>query len=361
MRISRFILIILTVFLTAPTYLPEKIRKPVDPVGYATTARQMDSLMNRIDRAQGQMLTDALNAARINKFTMWSVAVCPHDDYSYVGWLYPAILKNIKAHTVIIFGVAHKAKKYGLENKLIFDSFDQWQEPFGNVKISSLREKIMNGLPESTYIVHDSMQQVEHSVEGIVPFLQYYNRNVEIIPILVPYMSFNTMNGLANSLALSITNIIRQNEFTWKKDIAIVISTDAVHYGDEEWGGQNYAPYGTDSAGYKKAVNHEHEIISTCLEGQLSGTKLKRFTQYTVQDSDYHAYKWTWCGRYSVPFGLLVADKMDRMLHQSLKGTLVGYSTSLERPKIIVTDLGMGITAPANLRHWVGYAAVGYR
>lgn len=39
----------------------------------------------------------------------------------------------------------------------------------------------------------------------------------------------------------------------WGRDFCIVISTDAVHYGDKEWGGKNYAPYGTDSAGYAKA------------------------------------------------------------------------------------------------------------
>ena len=356
-----FFLMILQVFLTGSFSLPEKIRKPVDPVGYATTAGQMNAFINRIDQVQGQNLTKAWEKSNVDRFTQWKVAVCPHDDYTYVGWLYPAILKNVKAGTVIIFGVAHKAKKFGLEDKLIFDSYDKWQGPYGPVKISYLREQIMNGLASSIFIVHDSMQQVEHSVEGIVPFLQFYNRNVEIIPILVPYMSFNTMNGLANNLALSLTNIIRQNEFSWNKDISIVISTDAVHYGDEDWGGQNYAPYGTDSAGYKKAIDHEFEIITNCLTGDLTKNKLERFTEYTVQDTDYRVYKWTWCGRYSVPFGLLVAEKMQGMLHQSLKGSLVGYSTSLEQPKIPVTDLGMGTTAPAKLKHWVGYAAIGFR
>ena len=34
----------------------------------------------------------------------------------------------------------------------------------------------------------NDMQTVEHSVEAIVPFLQAYNRDVEIVSILVPYM-----------------------------------------------------------------------------------------------------------------------------------------------------------------------------
>lgn len=361
MNFSRYILFLICILLIASFSVPEKIRRPIDQVGYATKASQMASFMNRIDRIQGSLLTRAWKDAKVEKYTHWSVAICPHDDYTYVGWLYPAILKNIKSPVIIMIGVAHKAKKWGLEDKLIFDSYDKWQEPYGPIKISYLREKIMNGLPASDYIVHDSIQQAEHSVEGIVPFLQYYNRSAEIIPILVPYMSFNTMNGLANSLALSITNIMRTNEYSWGRDFAIVISTDAVHYGDEDWGGQNYAPYGSDTSGYLKATAHENEIITGCLTGDITKKKLQQFTGYTVQDTNYRVYKWTWCGRYSVPFGLLVAEKMQEMLHKPLTGVLVGYSTSLVQPKIPVSDLGMGTTAPASLRHWVGYAAVGYK
>jgi MEMO1 family protein len=45
-----------------------------------------------------------------------------------------------------------------------------------------------------------------------------------------------------------------------------------------------------------------------------------------------------------------------------LVGTILGYTTSLEDQRIRVDDLdGMGVTAAATLRHWVGYAAVGFR
>jgi hypothetical protein len=42
-------------------------------------------------------------------------------------------------------------------------------------------------------------------------------------------------------------------------------------------------------------------------------------------------------------------------------GKVLGYATSIDTPRIRVDDLdGMGVTAPANLRHWVGYGSVGY-
>ena len=339
-----------------------KTRFPVDSVGFATTARQMDSVMNRIFTIQGRKILDAWKRNNVEKRTAWKVAVCPHDDYCYAGWLYPEVLQNIKATTVILIGVAHKAKKFGLEDKIVFDDFDQWAEPYGPVTISALREKIMNRLPSSTYMVHDSMHAVEHSLEAIIPVLQYYNRKVEIIPILVPYMSFDRMTVISSSLARALTQIMQDQDLDWRRDIAIVISTDAVHYGDEEWGGQNYAPYGCDSSGYNLALAHEHEIINNCLIGSLSTEKIRRFARYTVQDTNYRTYKWTWCGRYSVPFGLLTACYLEQNLRANpARGMLLGYGNSIMQQPIPVQDLGMGKTAVANMHHWVGYAAIGYK
>jgi len=33
------------------------------------------------------------------------------------------------------------------------------------------------------------------------------------------------------------------------------------------------------------------------LAGELSPGKIKAFSTCTVQESDFHEYKWTWCGR----------------------------------------------------------------
>jgi AmmeMemoRadiSam system protein B len=340
----------------------EKVRKPVDPVGFTTQAWQMDSVMNRIFTIQGQKLLDSWERNDIKKFTQLKVAVCPHDDYAYAGWLYPAVLRNVKASTVILIGVAHKAKKFGLEDKMVFDSFDEWAEPYGPVKVSIIREKILNHLPRSSRVIHDSLQQAEHSLEALVPVLQYYNRKIEIVPILIPYMSFSKMDELSGLLSLAVMKVMQELNLDWNRDIAIVISSDAVHYGDEEWGGQNYAPYGCDSAGYKQALAHEYEIISNCLLGGLTKSKLRRFTEYTVQDTNSRTYKWTWCGRYAVPFGLLTALHLEQNLRSNpAKGLLLGYGNSIMQQAIPVEDLKMGTTAIANLHHWVGYAAIGYK
>jgi len=203
---------------------------------------------------------------------------------------------------------------------------------------------------------------VEHSVEALIPFLQYYHRGVEIIPILVPYMSFDRMEGLAGSLALSISKVMADSALGWSKDLAIVISSDAVHYGCEGWGGADYALYGCDSVGYMKTVGHEYEVIDSCLTGRITPEKLRRFTGYTVQDTNHRIYRWTWCGRYSVPFGLLTAYHLQQSIRSAqLSGTILNYCTSIDHTVLPVSDLDMGVTAPANIRHWVGYAVLGYK
>ncbi len=339
---------------------PSRIRSVVDTVGFAHRASQMDSVMARIIRYQQPLLQQAEDRAQITAQTTWKLVISPHDDYTYAGYLYPAALRNVRAKTLILFGVAHKARTLGLQDQIIFDGFDAWQGPYGPIKVSSLREQLTGLLPDSLYQINDTMQAMEHSLEALLPFLQYYHRNIEIVPVLVPYMSYERMERIAPLLAGAINRLAREKGWRWGKDFALIISNDAVHYGDRDWGGKNFARYGADSSGYGKALQHEEEIIRTCLTGSPAAPKVKLFTEYTVQKDDYKQYKWTWCGRYALPFGLLTAYYLQKEQNTEIKGRLIGYGTSIAQKPLPVRDLGMGITAPANIRHWVGYVAVGY-
>jgi len=324
------------------------VREIVDTIGFAQYDWQMDSIFTRMDYSVPSEQT-------------WRLAISPHDDYAYVGDLYPRILNGIKAKTVILFGVAHKAKDFNLEDQIIFDSYDYWKAPYGKVKISEIRNQLIHSLPDSLFIVHEKMHQVEHSLEAIIPFLQKNIPDLEIIPVLVPYMSYKKMQQIASPFSKALKKVMQDKKLQWGKDLAIVISTDAVHYGDKDWSGKNYAPFGTDSIGVKKAKDFELEIIHNCLMGQIISSKIKSFVKYTVQEDNYKEYKWTWCGRYALPFGLSAAYKLDSVINRKgLHGTFVGYSTSIDHPAIKVNDLNMGHTAPAHNRHWVGYTAVGY-
>ena len=341
----------------------QRLRGLADPIGFAHRAAQMEAVAQRIAAQDGARLERILIEKNIAGDDRWRMAVAPHDDYAYAGFMYPLVLGNVRARTVVIFGVAHKARQLGLEDVIVFDSFTHWRGPYGNIAVSALRERIMERLPASAFVIHDEMQSIEHSVEAKLPFLQRAERAMTFVPILVTAMSFARMNDVALALASALAEIIASDRLDWGRDMTLLASTDAVHYGDEGWDGRNFAYYGADEAGYGEALRHEARILADCFAGELSPKRIERFTRYTVADHDHREYKWTWCGRYSVPFGLLVAWHLAKLQAlPTLSGTVLGYATSLGDHRIPVEDLdGMGVTAPATLRHWVGYAAAGYR
>jgi AmmeMemoRadiSam system protein B len=326
----------------------ESVRPVHDTIGFAQYAWQLDSIYNRLQ------LKDTPN----NK--SWKTVISRHDDYKYAGKQYHTSLEGVNANTIILIGVAHRARNYNLQDKIIFGSFTHWKSPYGKLKVSDLNSKIQNKLAKESFIVHDSMQELEHSLEAIVPFLHKKNRNLEIIPILVPYINYETIDAVSSDLGTVVSEILKTNNLHFGKDVAIVISNDAVHYGTENWS-RDLAPYGVDDEGTKKAVNHDKRLINDYLTGELSMDKVKNFTKETVQESDYKEYKWVWCGRYSVPFGLAFANKLNVLQNDvSLIGAFLDYASSIDHKLIQVEDLGMGTTAIATQKHWVAYASIKY-
>lgn len=97
------------------------------------------------------------------------------------------------------------------------------------------------------------MIQLELWLEAITPFLQQNNQNVEIIPMLVPYNSFENLDAFSEEIAQPLSKLMKKNSMNYREDLAVVISSDAIHYGNEDWGSSNLAPFGVDSLGTAKA------------------------------------------------------------------------------------------------------------
>lgn len=339
------------------------MRGQMDVVGFVTTANQMDKVVDQTRKAAAGRRGQLRDAAALTDDTAFIAAVCPHDDYYYAGRLYSLVMPNVKANTVILFGVFHKARYFDCNDKLVFDAYRTWRGPYGPVEVSPLRDEIIKRLPKDDYVVSNDMHMVEHSIEAIVPFLQAANRDVEIIPILVPYMQWDTVDRLAGLLADVLRGILAENGLKLGTDVCLISSADAVHYGDEGWGGKNFADFGTDINGYRQAVERDVEIANSFLSGPITPKKLENYLYKCVDPSDVMSYRITWCGRFSVPLGLSVASRLtESIASRPLEGFLLDYGTSVSEASLDVDDLGgLGVTAPNNLHHWVGYAALGYR
>ena len=345
-----------------PVPWTENIRGLKDTVGFAISAAQMDLVVKLSHEAEQHNLTANAQKYKLTPDTRFIAGISPHDDYIYAGPVYTHLYPYLKAKRIVIFGVSHYARHWNVENTLIFDAFKDWRGPYGNIPVSGLREEILAKLPQSDYIVSNPIQADEHSVEALVPWLQYYHRDVEIVSILVPYMRWSKLDSLSTDLAQVLADIIQQHGWNLGSDIAFLISNDCSHYGDQEWGGRNFAPFGADCTGLRKGTARDRTIAHSTLCDSLTTNKVHDFYSRVLDPVDYHKYRIAWCGRFAVPFGTdTLVHLMHALQHTPLVGDFLRYGDSVELGELNVRRTGLGVTAPANLHHWVGYVAIGYK
>jgi AmmeMemoRadiSam system protein B len=289
------------------------------------------------------------------------VLVCPHDDHSLAGPVYLPVMQKIRAPRLILLGVAHRAEKWKAGSVLIFDDHTSWASgALGGISVDPvLRSELLKALATENVLISNGHHAEEHSIEAFVPWLRKFDCGSKIVPILVPSMSWERMEGLASNLADAMASIAMKRNWEMGKDVQVLISNDATHYGDQGWGGKNHAPYGIGCEGLAGATANDRRLIATYLEGPLQAERLKGLLYELVEEGDLTKYKVTWCGRFAVPFGLEFTRRLAEKMGMPVpEGKLLAYSTSVELGQLEVE--GLEPTAPSNLRHWVGYAAMGW-
>jgi len=337
------------------------VRGQRDTIGFVVTGEQAEDVIATAVEFEQDAILERDRMFGLSPEHGFIGGVCPHDDHLYAARAYVHLTERITAPRVVLIGVFHAARLWDLENILVFDDFESWHGPWGPVTVDPLREEVVTRLAENSFIVDNAMHCREHSLEAIVPFLQHRNREVTILPILVPYASWDRLSELADELSNVLAEVMDKKGWRLGRDLAIVVSSDAVHYGPDF----DHAPFGTDAAGYQRAVDRDERLAQEYLEGALDERKLSAL-QYTLVDrNDIRSYKLPWCGRFSVPFGLeLLRDLADKTGLATPKGHFLRYATSLSEPQLPVSqdtlNAGLGTTAPSNLHHWVGYATVGF-
>lgn len=346
----------------------------MDTVGYAVTPSQTVAVINLCDSLENARCLENERLHPVMSKRELIAAVCPHDDYLYAAPVYFHVMREITAPVILMIGVSHRARHMGIEGKLIFDDFKTWKGPYGKVKVSSLRDDIIEALPPEIVIVDGDIHAEEHSLEAFLPFLQYpgfpdRNKALErrnysfprIIPILVTRFKGESQGKAAGRLASVLKKEMEERGWILGEDLQILISADCVHYGDKKWGGRNFAPFGTDDQGYEKALKQEMKVIDSSLTGVIDDKRINRFRSLVERDDPEFPYKIPWCGVYSIPFGLSTARRLCELVgREPPEGFLLKYQTSLEPGRINPEPDGLGVTNINTLHHWVGYAAVGY-
>jgi AmmeMemoRadiSam system protein B len=329
-----------------------EVRGQRDTIGFAATpeamARVWDlSAQGPAPEAFGQKVTPGVLGV-----------IGPHDDYIYAGRVYRDVFPLVTAKTVMIVGVFHRYRKFEARDQVVFDGYRAWRSPDGEIAVSALREELIAALPKDMAVKDDAAHDSEHSVEGIAYFLKHARPDVEIVPVIVPVASFERLSEIATELGGALAGAMKKRGWQLGRDVAIVISADGTHYGEDF----KFTPHGAGGvAALEKAVDDDRKLMRETLGGLVSAQKARAFYATVVDPAHPDQYRRTWCGRFSVTLGtLLVGETARRLGLPAPRGVPVALGVSVDTPELAVRDLGVGPTAPANLYHFVTHPALAF-
>lgn len=146
----------------------------------------------------------------------------PHAGYVYSGIVAGRTISAVNVpDTIIILGSNHT----GLGTPYSMLSKGAWETPLGTIKIQEELADLI--LKNSEYFKEDEAPHIkEHSIEVQVPFLQYFNENISIVPIVVSDFILSNYKKAADEIANAVGK--------FNKPVLIVISSDLTHYEPHE-------------------------------------------------------------------------------------------------------------------------------
>jgi AmmeMemoRadiSam system protein B len=334
----------------AATLAAQETRPIRDDVGFCWNLVSMQKLVDYLESQEKESFTPEGLVA----------AISPHDDYLYAGRLYYPLFKILKTKEVVIFGVTHgvvRKEINGLQNILILDEFKSWPGLRKPIAVSKLREFLRDRLDKAVFITNNRAHELEHSIEALLPFLQYFNPEVKITPVMVTPMPFEKMEEISTKLAEVIASYMGEKQLVAGKDIFFLISSDGNHYGKDF----NNSPFGEGEKAWATAIQLDQRLIRSYLTGVMDSGKIEGLTN-ELWGKTYLEYRNTyWCGKYSIPFGLLAVEKIiGRTMNKKISGMLFRFSDTYSEGVLPLKKTGMGTTAPFSLRHWVSFFSIGY-
>jgi len=141
----------------------------------------------------------------------------PHAGYMYSGAVAGETFSRIRIpKTVVLFGPNH----YGEGGALAVGS-REWDMPLGPVPLAGdLAENLLSS--SALYAPDDVAHHYEHSLEVQVPFLQYLQKDLHILPVVVSRLSLQQCHQAADELVSAVRST--------GCSTLLIASTDMSHY-----------------------------------------------------------------------------------------------------------------------------------
>ena len=152
-------------------------------------------------------------------------AISPHAGYVYSGGVAGAVFSEIYIpSTVVLIGPNHR----GVGAKVALPVSGTWEMPLGSVSINEdLAQSILKASAPEVRIQDDHQAHaMEHSIEVQVPFLQYLRPGVEIVPLGVSHLTFQSCQAVSGAVVEGIK--------AYGEEVLVVASTDMTHYESQE-------------------------------------------------------------------------------------------------------------------------------
>ena len=148
--------------------------------------------------------------------------VSPHAGYMYSGPVAGMVFSSVEVpETVVILGPNHT----GVGKPYAICTSGKWALPMGETEIAEdLAKEVLN---EAKPLEDDAnAHRHEHSLEVQIPFLQYFQPKVKIVPIVIGGYGLSEFTEIGQAIAKCIKR--------YKKDVLIVASSDMTHYERQE-------------------------------------------------------------------------------------------------------------------------------
>jgi AmmeMemoRadiSam system protein B/AmmeMemoRadiSam system protein A len=194
--------------LCVETLLAEVIRKPVIAgLWYPSTQSDLKQMIDRLT------LQSQKTRVQIPQDKPLKALILPHAGYIYSGLTAAhasLVLSEGKYSNVVLLGPDHRV---GFRNGAI-SAVNAYQTPLGLIRLHKKATQLR--LNSDLFQSSAASDRKEHSLEAVLPFLQYYLKEFELIPIVMG-------PGDINQLAEAIDPLMDENTL-------LVVSSDLSHF-----------------------------------------------------------------------------------------------------------------------------------